>query len=49
MANRQGKSYRKPGPDEILIWRPWITRKDGTRLYAYQLGIRAFPIIVKRS
>lgn len=34
-------------PGKRVIWRPWITVK-GKRIYAYQRGIRAFPIIVDK-
>ena len=29
-----------------LVFRPWITLKNGQRLYAHQVGKRAFPLIV---
>ena len=29
-----------------LVFRPWITLKNGTRLYARQIGKRAFPLVV---
>lgn len=29
--------------DEIVIFRPWIT-KNGKRIYAYWYGFKAFPI-----
>jgi hypothetical protein len=29
-----------------LVFRPYITKKDGTRLYASQVGKRAFPIVI---
>ncbi len=36
-----------PIPDGFkLVFRPWITLKNGTRLYARQIGKRAFPLIV---
>lgn len=36
-----------PIPDGFkLVFRPWITRKDGTRIYASQFGKRAFPLVV---
>lgn len=31
----------------VLIYRPWITLKNGKRLYATQVGKRAFPLIVR--
>jgi len=40
-------------PDEpkksepTIIFRPWITLKNGKRLYARQFGKKAFPIKVK--
>jgi hypothetical protein len=30
----------------VLIFRPYITRKDGSRLYAASIGKRAFPLLV---
>lgn len=36
-----------PIPDgHKVIFRPWITLKNGRKLYAYQVGLRAFPLIV---
>jgi len=35
----------KPAKPDI-IFRPWITLKNGKRLYAYQFGKKAFPIKV---
>ena len=29
-----------------LIFRPWITTKSGKKIYAAQVGIRAFPLVV---
>lgn len=29
-----------------LVFRPWITLKNGTKLYARQIGKRAFPLVV---
>jgi hypothetical protein len=36
-------------PGKRLIFRPWITKKDGSRLYARQVGKRAFPIWVDKD
>lgn len=33
--NRKGKTR---------IFRPWITKKDGTKVYAKDYGLKAFPI-----
>ncbi len=30
-----------------VIFRPYITLRNGKRLYAYQVGLKAFPIKVK--
>lgn len=30
-----------------LVFRPWITLKNGKKLYASQIGKKAFPLIVK--
>ncbi len=38
MENSDGK---------VLIFRPYITLKNGKKLYARQCGLRAFPIWVK--
>ena len=29
-----------------LVFRPWITLKNGTKLYARQIGKRACPLVV---
>lgn len=34
--------------DHEIIFRPWIT-KNGRILYAKMYGIKAFPILVKKS
>jgi len=34
-------------PETQVIFRPYITLKDGRRLYAHQVGLKAFPIKVK--
>lgn len=31
------------------IFRPYITRKNGRRIYAWQYGLKAFPIPVKEK
>ncbi len=37
-----------PIPDGYtVIFRAWITQKNGKRLHAKTVGIRGFPIIVK--
>lgn len=33
-------------PGKKLIFRPWITLKNGKKLYASQFGKRVFPILV---
>lgn len=33
-------------PGKKWVFRPYITKKDGTRLFASQFGKRAFPILV---
>lgn len=33
-------------PKEQVIFRPYITLKNGRRLYASQVGLKAFPIRV---
>jgi hypothetical protein len=32
-----------------VIFRPYITLKNGQRLYAWQVGKRAFPIRIRKS
>ncbi|WP_158289005.1 hypothetical protein [Rubrivivax albus] len=32
-----------------LVFRPWITLKNGKKLFAAQVGKRAFPLIVPIS
>jgi len=32
-----------------LVFRPWITLRNGTRLFARQIGKRAFPLVVPVS
>ncbi len=39
-----GKSDDRPG--FRLIFRPWITLPDGTKIYAKDKGLKAFPIWV---
>jgi len=36
---------KKPEPE--YIYRPWITLRNGQRLYAWQKGLKAFRIPVK--
>ena len=36
-------------PNDDVIFRPYITLKNGRRLYAWQCGLKAFPIQVKRE
>lgn len=35
-----------PPPGKRIIYRPYITLKNGNRLYAKSVGKRAFPIVV---
>ncbi|MEM1132650.1 MAG: hypothetical protein AAGH53_06925 [Pseudomonadota bacterium] len=37
---------QKVPPGKRIIFRPWITLKNGKRLYASAVGKRAFPILV---
>lgn len=30
-----------------LVFRPWITLKNGKKLFASQFGKRAFPLVVR--
>lgn len=40
-------TFKFPIPEgHTVVFRPWITLKNGTRLYAKQIGKRAFPLIV---
>lgn len=38
---------KKKKPKTEVIFRPYITLKNGKRLYASQVGLKAFPIKVK--
>ncbi len=41
------QSFNFPIPEGFtVIFRPWITLKNGQKLYARQIGKRAFPLIV---
>ena len=41
------QTFKFPIPDGFtVVFRPWITLKNGKRLYASQIGKRAFPLIV---
>lgn len=42
----QAKRYPVVPEGYILVFRPWITLKDGRKLYASQVGKRAFPLII---
>lgn len=42
MCNRKMEEY-------ICIFRPYITCKDGTRIYARQYGKKAFRIVVSKK
>lgn len=33
----------------VLIFRPYKTLKNGTRIYAKTFGFRAFPMLVKAA
>ncbi len=42
------KSFAFPIPDGMkLIFRPFITLKNGQKLWARQVGKRAFPLLVR--
>ena len=39
-----------PIPDGyIVVFRAWITLKNGKKLYASQIGKRAFPLLVRAN
>ncbi|MCE9548103.1 MAG: hypothetical protein K8T25_21730 [Planctomycetia bacterium] len=40
-------SKKDPGEGEMVIFRPFITLKNGKRLYAWQKGLKAFRLVVK--
>jgi len=41
------EEQKNPAPKEFkVIYRPWITLKNGKRLYASQIGKRAFRLLV---
>ncbi len=33
-----------PSEEQEYVFRPWITLRDGRRIYAKELGLRAFRI-----
>lgn len=35
--------------DMEIIYRPYITTKSGQRIYAWQKGLKAFPIRVRKG
>lgn len=35
--------------EQKVIFRPWIQLPNGKRIYAYQYGLRAFPIKVREE
>ena len=35
--------------DYVLIFRPWITLKNGRRLYAASFGLKAWSLRVRRK
>ena len=37
---------QSPKADKRVIWRPWITTRDGRRIYARAYGKKAFRIEV---
>jgi hypothetical protein len=44
----QQLSFDFPFPDDHkIVFRAWITLKNGKRLYAQAIGKRAFPLLVK--
>lgn len=45
----QAKSFSPVPEGYVLVFRPWITLKNGNRLYASQVGKRAFPLLVPVS
>lgn len=46
--NNNNKKWRVPGPGEEEIFTKFITR-NGKRIYAWQYGLEAFRIIVKKK
>lgn len=41
------RKLNPPGPGYRLIWRPYITTKNGKKVYASSKGLKAFPIWIK--
>lgn len=41
--------YSEPPDGYEYVFTAYITRKDGTRIYASQFGKRAFRILVKKQ
>lgn len=39
----------KKNSSEQYVFRPYITLKNGRRIYAWQYGLKAFPIPVKEK
>lgn len=47
MTNKNGRSTPPPNPNSDngdFIYRPWITLRDGRRIYAKDRGLTAFKI-----
>jgi len=51
-AGKEVSAMRKVEPsadDYVLIFRPYITLKNGRRLYASSRGLKAWPLWVRRN
>jgi hypothetical protein len=35
--------------DAEVIFRPWITLRNGKRLYAKHFGLRAWPLVIRKK
>lgn len=40
------KNNSKIEKDKIVIYRPWITLKNGTRIYAKNYGKKVFRLVI---
>lgn len=40
------RALPKPPPGYRYIFRPWRRDRNGRVVYAYQFGLKAFPILV---
>ncbi len=41
------KKKSKPNDDDVVIYRAWIRTKSGKVIWAWQYGLKAFPIRIR--